>query len=71
MSSQNEQIKLDFNDPSDALKLLNSMLNKAAKSGAYSIDESFVIRLSLNALDKLIRDGTDKTNQDPTKTVTI
>jgi hypothetical protein len=52
MTSTNESIKLDLNNPSDALKLISSVLNKAAKSGVYSIDESYAIKLSLGTIEK-------------------
>lgn len=38
----------------ESLKLINNALNKASKSGVYTIDESHLIRLALTNIEKLI-----------------
>lgn len=57
MSTQT--VNIDLNNPDECLKLLNTLLNKSCKAGVYTIDEAYLIKLSLMTLEKTITKNND------------
>lgn len=38
----------------ESMKVLNNALNKSAKTGAFTIDESYMIKIAISNMEKLI-----------------
>jgi len=38
----------------ESIKLINNALNKACKSGAFTLDESYVIKIAISNLEKAV-----------------
>ena len=38
----------------ESIKLVNNALNKACKTGAFTLDESYVIRIAMSNLEKAV-----------------
>jgi len=45
---------LDLNQIKEALRVLNVSLNKGAKGGVYTIDEAYVIKISISHIEKTV-----------------
>ena len=46
--------RFDIESVNECLKVINAALNKGAKIGAYTIDDSYLIKISMNNLEKAI-----------------
>ena len=65
-NSSSEPLQVNPAIPSDAIKILNSLANKASKAGAYTIDEAYLIKVSLHTLTLAIDgSGGDQTLKQP------
>lgn len=60
MSTQT--VNIDLTKPEECLKLVNTMLNKSCKAGVYTIDEAYLIKLSMITLEKTINKNTESTD---------
>jgi hypothetical protein len=45
---------LDPGQHKEAIKLINNALNKACKTGTFSLDESYIIKIAMSTLEKAI-----------------
>lgn len=62
---------LDMTQLKEALRVINVSLNKSAKSGVYTLDEAYVVKISLSQFEKAVeildQYQTNHINQQKTK----
>lgn len=54
MSTSTAPVNIDLSQYQESLKLINSALNKACKSGTFNLDEAYLIRVAFSTIEKTL-----------------
>ena len=66
-------INIDLSQYQESLKLINSALNKACKSGTFNIDEAYIIKIAFSTIEKALEQldtSEKKPNENPVNVTT-